>query len=100
MRCFAPIVWLGILQVLVFSLISSSPELHELVHSDAHESGHHCLATDFQSGIVEQTMTAPVAVPDFLPTQVVNVVASPEVRVLLPVHLCGSLLEHGPPVFA
>ena len=99
-RVFAPLVWLAILQVLVFALIASSPELHEFVHTDAHESGHYCLSTDFQSGSLDQALVAPIVAPDFQSVPVACAATPTEVRLSLPVHLCGSLLEHGPPAFA
>jgi len=100
MRCFAPVVWLAILQVIVFSLLSSSPEMHERIHSDAHDSGHHCLSTDFQSGTVGETAMTPIVATDFVPVVIGAVIISVAVRHFLPVHLRGSLLEHGPPALA
>ena len=100
MCAFAPIVWLAIVQVFVVSLLASSPELHVHFHTDAHDSEHHCLSTDFQSGTIDQTVVAPVVAPDFLPVAIDTVSVSAEARHPLPHHLCGSLLEHGPPAFA
>ena len=100
MRIFAPLVWLAVIQIFVTSLLASSPELHEHFHSDAHDSGHQCLSTDFQSGTIDLTVVAPVTAPEFLPVAVASVMVSAEVRNSLPHHLCGSLLEHGPPALA
>ena len=100
MRFFAPVVWLAIVQVLLFSVLASSPELHERFHTDAHDSEHHCLSTDFQAGTIDLPAVAPVVAPDFLPVATEVAAVSAEVRHSLPLHLCGSLLEHGPPAFA
>jgi hypothetical protein len=97
MRLFAPLVWLAVVQVFVISLLASSTELHERFHSDAHDVDHHCLSTDFQSGTIDQAVVIPVVAPDFLPVVIGSVTVSAEVRHSLPLHLCGSLLEHGPP---
>ncbi len=99
-RLIAPLVWLAVIQVFVISLLASSPDLHELCHSDSHDSDHHCLATDFQSGSVDYAVIVPVVAPEFLPMPVWTVTISSEVRHTLPHHLCGSLLAHGPPVIA
>jgi len=100
MRCFAPVVWLAVFQVFVASLLASSAQLHEHVHSDAHDCEHHCLSTDFQSGTLDPTVVPPVVAPDFKAVPIGIVALSAEVRHSLPHHLCGSLLEHGPPVSA
>ena len=100
MRRFAPMIWLAVFQVFVVSLLASSSQLHEHFHADAHDCEHHCLSTDFQSGTVDPTVIAPVVAPDFKPVPIGSVVLSAEVRHSLPHHLCGSLLEHGPPAFA
>lgn len=99
-RLIAPLVWLAVIQVFVISLLASSPDLHERCHSDSHESDHHCLATDLQSGTVDQTVIVPVVAPDFQPVLIATVTVSVIVRHTLPHHLCGSLLAHGPPVIA
>ena len=100
MRLFAPLVWLAVFQILVITLMAASPELHERCHSDSHDSDHHCLATDFQSGTVDQTVIVPVVAPDFLPVPIATITVAAEARHTLPHHLCGSLLVHGPPVWA
>lgn len=100
MRVFAPLVWLAVIQVFVISLLASLPELHEHFHSDAHDSGHQCLSTDFQSGTIDLAVVAPVIAPEFLPVAMGSVTVTAESRHSLPHHLCGSLLEHGPPAFA
>lgn len=100
MRVFAPVVWLALVQVFIITMLASSPRLHECVHSDAHDSDHHCLATDFKSGLLEQTVVIPVHAPSFTPVFCEIVVLAAGVRNALPVHLCGSLLEHGPPALA
>ncbi len=100
-----PLVWLALVQILVNILLASSPELHEYFHPDAHEeSDHHhhhcCLATDFQSGLIEQPVVVPAAAPSFSPVTIEIITLAENVRHSLPLHLCGSLLEHGPPVLA
>ncbi len=100
MRLFAPLVWVAIIQILVISMMSVSPELHECCHSDSHESSHHCLVTDFQAGSIDLTVIAPIVAPDFLLVAVGVEFISAEVRHVLPHHLCGSLLVHGPPDIA
>jgi len=100
MRVFAPLVWLALVQVFVVSMLASSPDLHECFHPDSHDSDHHCLATDFQAGFIEQSVVVPIDAPSFAPvfSEIVTVAAI--ARHPLPLHLCGSLLEHGPPAFA
>jgi len=100
MRVVAPLVWLAAVQIFVASLMAVSPDLHDCFHTDTHESSHHCLSTDLQAGTIEQPMIIPTVVPEFFPVAIGYVVTPSEVRRMLPVHLCGSLLEHGPPVFA
>ena len=100
MRLFAPLVWVAVIQVFVITMLASSSELHENCHSDAHESGHHCLATDFQEGIVDQAVIVPVVAPDYVPLAIATVTDFAESRHTLPHHLCGSLLVHGPPALA
>jgi len=100
MRVFAPLVWLALGQVFIVSMFASSPHLHECFHADAHDSGHHCLATDFQAGLIDQPVVVPIEAPSFAPVFQVILADSAKVRHLLPVHLCGSLLEHGPPALA
>lgn len=93
-------VWLAVAQIFVSSLLASSPELHEHFHPDSHESGHHCLATDLQSGTLELSAIIPIVAPVPTPVAIRIETVSAEVRRSLPIHLCGSLLEHGPPVRA
>ena len=100
MRVFAPVVWLALLQIFVVSLLAVSPDLHEYFHPDSHDSDHHCLSTDFQAGFIEQPVIVPVVAPDFAPVALPAASVSAEVRHFLPLHLCGSLLEHGPPSLA
>ncbi|MEO8615037.1 MAG: hypothetical protein ABI600_07850 [Luteolibacter sp.] len=100
LRLFAPVVWLAIIQVFVISVMAASPELHECCHSGSHDSGHQCLATDFQAGSIDLTVITPIVAPDFLPVAAGVVIVSAEVRHVLPHHLCGSLLVHGPPAIA
>ncbi|MEO5712041.1 MAG: hypothetical protein ABIT37_01000 [Luteolibacter sp.] len=99
-RWFAPLVWLAVFQVFVIGLMASSSQLHEHFHADAHDCDHHCLSTEFQSGTIDLTVIVPVVAPDFQPVPVGTVVVSAEARHPLPHHLCGSLLEHGPPALA
>jgi len=100
MRVFAPLVWLALVQVIVVSMLGSSPELHQCVHPDSHDSDHHCLATDFQAGLIDQPLVVPIVAPAFAPLACEIVVDSADAWHSLPHHLCGSLLEHGPPTFA
>ena len=100
MRFFAPLVWLAVLQVIVLSVMASAPELHERFHSDAHDSGHHCLSTDLQSGTIDLTVIVPIVAPELMERVIAISVVSTETRQSLPLHLRGSLLEHGPPALA
>ena len=95
-----PLVWLAVVQVLVVSMLASSPELHEHFHVSSHDSDHHCLATDFKSGLIEQPLVVPIVAPSFAPVYFEIARVAAHVRRSLPVHLCGSLLEHGPPALA
>jgi hypothetical protein len=97
MRVFAPLVWLAVVQIFVVTLLASSPELHECFHPDSHDSDHHCLATDFQAGFIDQPVIVPVDAPSFAPVSFEIVAFPASARHSLPLHLCGSLLEHGPP---
>lgn len=99
-RFIAPMVWIAIVQVFVSSLMASSHELHEFFHSDAHDSGHHCLSTDFQSGAIDQPLLVQVVLPEIEFVEDGSVTFSAEIRHFLPLHLCGSLLVHGPPALA
>ena len=100
MRVFVPLVWLAIVQVLVLSMLAASPELHEYCHPDTHDSGHHCLASDFNSGLIEQPLVVPIVAPCFAPVFVESVAMASGAWQSLPLHLCGSLLVHGPPTLA
>jgi len=100
LRVFAPLVWLAVFQVLVVSMLGSSPEMHQCFHPDSHDSDHHCLATDFKSGLLDQPLVVPIIAPTFAPVCVEILAVSAGARHSLPLHLCGSLLEHGPPAFA
>lgn len=100
LRVFAPLVWLAVFQVLVVSMLGSSPEMHQCFHPDSHDSDHHCLATDFQAGLIDQPLVVPVVAPAFAPLACEIVVDSAYAWHSLPHHLCGSLLEHGPPTSA
>lgn len=99
-RFFAPLVWLAVLQVIVLSVMASAPELHERFHSDAHDSGHHCFSTDLQAGTIDLTVVVPIVAPELMERVIAINVVSTETRQSLPLHLCGSLLEHGPPALA
>ncbi len=99
-RVFVPLVWLAIFQVMVVSMLASSPELHEHFHLSSHDSDHHCLATDFKAGLVEQPLVVPVVAPSFSPVDFGVVAVAAHARHALPDHLCGSLLVHGPPALA
>ena len=97
LRLAAPLVWLAILQLALSSLLAASEDLHEFLHPDSHDSGHHCLVTDIQNGHIGNEPLPPPATPAaceiLLPTALRPAsAASP-----LPIHLLGSLLEHGPP---
>ena len=100
MRYFAPVVWLALMQILVVTMFASSPGLHECFHPDAHDSSHHCLATDFQSGLLDQPLVVPIIAPTYAPLAGEILPIGPRQRHALPDHLCGSLLEHGPPARA
>lgn len=101
-RVFVPMVWLALVQIMVITLLASSPDLHEFFHPDAHEDSdhhhHHCLATDFQSGFIEQPVVVTSVTPTFSPVPFEIMAAEAEAWHSLPLHLCGSLLVHGPPV--
>ena len=97
MRFCVPLVWLAIVQVLLLSMLASSPEMHGHFHLSSHDSDHHCLATDFKSGLIEQPLVAPMNAPRFMPVFIDIVPSAADARRSMPVHLCGSLLEHGPP---
>ncbi len=56
------LLWLG-----VFAS-AASPELHELLHSDAQSAAHHCLITQLQQHSVLDDFV-PVAVPAAPPTE-------------------------------
>lgn len=78
------------------SLMGASPELHELVHHDADHADHQCLVTAMTDGGMDVTTLAPVIlVAPVNQLQRVTLLHSVWVR---PLFLCGSLLEHGPPV--
>ena len=100
MRVFAPMVWLALVQIFVLSLLAASPELHECFHPDSHDSDHHCLSTDFQAGFIEQPVVVPIIAPSFAPVFFETAGRAADARHALPHHLCGSLLEHGPPARA
>jgi len=100
MRFFAPLVWLALIQVLVVTMFASSPGLHECFHPDSHDTSHHCLATDFKSGLLDQAVVVPIVAPSYAPLFVEILAVRAHVRHALPHHLCGSLLEHGPPALA
>jgi len=100
MRVFAPLVWLAIIQVFVLSLLASSLELHERFHSGSNNSDHHCLCTDLKSGTLDQPLAVPTQAPAFVALAIWAEPVPALVRRSLPLHLCGSLLEHGPPVIA
>ena len=100
MRFFAPLVWLALVQVFILTMLASSPGLHECFHPDAHDSDHHCLATDLQAGMIDQPPVVPVVAPCFAPVLLEAAEVPSDVRHALPQHLCGSLLEHGPPALA
>ena len=99
-RIFAPLVWLALVQVFAMSLIAASPELHEHLHEDSHGSHHHCLSTDLGAGTIYQTTIAPIVTPVCTTLHIDPVRVTTVSRCWLPVHLCGSLLAHGPPAFA
>ena len=97
---FAPLVWLAIFQIFILAMLASSPRLHAAVHSETHDPDHHCLATDFKSGLIEQAVTVPILAPSFVPVFCEMLVRVVDAGHRLPHHLCGSLLEHGPPAVA
>jgi len=97
-RICVPLVWLAIIQVMVVTMLASSPELHRHFHLSSHDSDHQCLATDFKAGLIEQPPVLPINAPSFSPVGFGIVALAAEAWHLMPVHLCGSLLEHGPPL--
>ena len=99
-RAGAALVWLAIVQVLVVTLLASSPEMHGHFHPASQDSEHQCLATDFKSGLIEQPLLAPVIAPCFSPLDYGLVAVAAQARHPLPDPLCGSLLVHGPPALA
>ena len=100
MRLFAPLVWLALVQVFVVSMLAAAPGLHECFHPDSQDADHHCLVIDFKSGLIEQPMVVPINAPSFAPVSCEIVAVAASVRHSLALHLCGSLLEHGPPGLA
>ena len=48
--------------ILFLSLLSASPALHKLIHSDADEADHHCAVTEFVHGKVDSSVVAPIIV--------------------------------------
>lgn len=99
-RIFAPLIWLALVQVFAMSLMAASPGLHEHLHEGSHDSHHHCLSTDLGTGTIHQTPIAPILTPVRPTVQIAYVSVPAANRSWLPAHLCGSLLEHGPPAFA
>jgi len=85
------------LAIVAAALLSSSPALHERLHSDA-AATHLCVVTLFASGHCESVSAPPVfAAPEPAPLlTTLSVVPSPS---LAPEHFFG-LLEHAPPVLA
>ena len=85
------------LAIVAAALLSSSPGLHEQLHSDAANT-HFCVVTLFASGHCESLCAPPVfAPPEPAPLLVTLPVAhSPFVA---PEHFF-ALLEHAPPAFA
>jgi len=96
-RICVPLVWLAIIQVLVVTMLASSPELHGYFHLSSHESDHQCLVTDFKSGLIEQPLVAPISATHLAALDYEIVAMAADARHSLAEHLCGSLLEHGPP---
>ncbi len=96
----APLVWLALVQIWVLALLGASPVMHECFHPDAHETGHHCLATDVRDGLIDPAVVVAAVAPSWLPVGGQLVVLARAGWHALPHHLCGSLLEHGPPALA
>ncbi len=80
--------------------MASSPDLHEHFHKDSHDTEHHCLSTDMQEGALNHVVLVPLVAPAFLRVACEIVSLTEQSIQTLPHHLCGSLLVHGPPVFA
>jgi len=99
-RLFAPLVWLAVVQILFFSLLASAPGLHEAAHGHAQDGDHIALATDLSDGAVEGVLVLPVAAPEIAPLAALAAAIRSAVPHSLPLHLAGSLLEHGPPGLA
>jgi len=96
-RVFAPLVWFALAQILVVTLLGSSPAMHQCFHLDAHDADHHCLVTDFQSGWIDHAVVVPVVTPSCSTVGGEIGGGGAGAGHSLPLHLCGSLLEHGPP---
>ena len=82
--------------IILSSLLSVAPHLHEQLHPDA-SADHLCLATIFAGGQCESSASPPIFVgPDPLParTPFVKLVA------FIPRTRFFSLLEHAPPALA
>ena len=75
--------------------MSVSPALHDLLHHDAADSGHHCMATALSNGLVDSAHAAPPSVtPDFSCPAILLTPAPEPVCAIFP---AGFLLEHAPP---
>src|SRR5271155_3289221 len=69
---------LCISMVLLLNLIAAWPELHELIHHDANESGHECAVTMLAHGQVDSTsvdmaLVVQMAPVDFSPLSSVSI---------------------------
>jgi hypothetical protein len=76
--------------------LSVSPQLHELIHSDASRLGHSCIVTFISSGNfnhapVSILISAPVPLDPFKAPELTPLWAGP-------VFLLASIFEHAPPV--
>jgi hypothetical protein len=93
-RFLSAILALGLIAA---ALLSSSPALHERLHSDA-ATHHLCIVTLFVSGHCESVSAPPVfAAPE--PAPLLTRLAAESAQALAPAHFF-ALLEHAPPVVA
>lgn len=70
-----------ILLVLALNALAASPALHERIHPDANQPGHHCAVTVFAHGqvnssTVEVVAAAPVVPLEFFPLPHVSVIVA------------------------
>ncbi len=79
--------------------MAASADAHACLHHDATDPHHHCLANDLELGVLRVDPIAPLSL--IQPPQ--PTIAFPPIfhdfsPCVLPLHLHGSLLAHGPPL--